>query len=214
MNIKKLGFGFMRLPLTDENDQASIDYQETEKMVDLFLKRGFTYCDTAWMYHNFVSEEAVGKALVGRHPRESFTVATKMPDMMLKSSEEPAKIFEEQKRKTQLDYFDYYLIHDMNNANYKKAVQYGALDFVREKRASGEIRCLGFSYHDTPEFLDELLTKHPFFEFVQLQINYLDWDSAGIQAHRCYDVCVKHGKKSHRHGTGKRRHAGQSAREC
>ena len=193
--MKKLGFGFMRLPLLDENDETSIDLPEVERMVDLFLERGFTYCDTAWMYHDFSSEEALGKALTDRYPRDSFTVATKMPDMMLTSAEEPERIFEEQKRKMHVDYFDYYLVHDMNNANYKKAVKYGVLDFVQGKRAAGEIRCLGFSCHDTPEFLDDILTKHPFFEFVQLQINYLDWESAGIQAHKCYDVCVKHGKK-------------------
>ena len=195
MTSSKLGFGFMRLPLKNRNDETSVDLHEVERMVDLFLERGFTYCDTAWMYHNFSSEDIVGKTLVDRHPRESFTVATKMPDMMLTSSEEVQKIFEEQKRKMHVDYFDYYLVHDMNNANYRKALQYGVLDFVRRKRESGEIRCLGFSCHDTPEYLDEILSRYPFFEFVQLQINYLDWESAGIQARRCYDVCVKHGKK-------------------
>lgn len=192
---KKLGFGFMRMPLTDPNDQKAVDYPQLERMVDTFLDRGFTYCDTAWMYHDFVSETAVGKAVTDRHPRESFTIATKMPDMMLRSSEEPARIFEEQKKKLHVDYFDYYLMHDMNNVNYQKAKKFGAIDFLKEKRASGEIRCLGFSCHDTPEFLDQILTEYPFFEFVQLQINYLDWESAGIQAHKCYDVCVKHGKK-------------------
>lgn len=197
MNIpeKKLGFGFMRLPLKNKEDQTSIDIEEVEKMVDRFFERRFTYCDTAWMYHDFMSEGAVGKAVVDRYPRDKFTIATKMPDMMLKSADEVEKIFEEQKKKLHVDYFDYYLVHDMNIENYKKAKKYGVIEFLRKKRESGEIRCLGFSIHDTPEFLDEVLTENPFFEFVQLQINYLDWESAGIQSHGNYDVAVKHGKK-------------------
>ena len=192
---KKLGFGFMRLPLIDESDQKAIDMPQLEKMVDMFFERGFTYCDTAWMYHDFSSEDAVGRAVVDRHPRESFTIATKMPDMMLTSSDEAEKIFETQKKKLHTDYFDYYLVHDMNYINHEKAVKYGVMDFVRKKRETGEVRCLGFSFHDTPELLDEYLTKYPFFEFVQLQINYLDWESEGIRSRQCYEVCVKHGKK-------------------
>ena len=118
---KKLGFGFMRLPLTGEKDQTAIDFAQVEQMVDRFLERGFTYCDTAWMYHDFKSEEAVGKALVDRHPRDAFTIATKMPDMMLKSKEQVPEIFAKQKEKLHVDAFDYYLVHDMNHVNYEKA---------------------------------------------------------------------------------------------
>ena len=118
---KKLGFGFMRLPLLDAKDQTSIDVAQVEQMVDRFLERGFTYCDTAWMYHDFKSEETVGKALVDRHPRGAFTIATKMPDMMLKSKEEVPEIFAKQKEKLHVDAFDYYLVHDMNHVNYEKA---------------------------------------------------------------------------------------------
>ena len=193
MPAKKLGLGFMRLPLTDANNQKAIDMPQVEQMVDKFLQRGFTYCDTAWMYHDFMSEEAVGKAVVDRYPRNTFTIATKMPDMMLKSREQVPEIFEKQKEKLHVSYFDYYLAHDMNHVNYEKAKKYGAIDFLRKKREEGEIKCLGFSFHDTPEVLESILDENPFFEFVQLQINYLDWESAGIQSHRCYDVAAKHG---------------------
>lgn len=159
---KKLGFGFMRLPLKNKEDQTSIDIPEVEKMVDLFFQRGFTYCDTAWMYHDFASEGTVGKVVVDRYPRDKFTIATKMPDMMLRSADEVEKIYEEQKKKLHVDYFDYYLVHDMNIENYKKAKKFGVIEFLRKKRESGEIRCLGFSIHDTPEFLDEVLTENPF----------------------------------------------------
>ncbi|MEE3487445.1 MAG: aldo/keto reductase [Bulleidia sp.] len=192
---KKLGFGFMRLPLKNAEDKKSIDLEQVEQMADLFLSRGFTYCDTAWMYHEFESEPAVGRAVVDRHDRSSFTIATKMPDMMLKSSEEVEQIYEAQKAKLHVDHFDYYLMHNMNLENYEKAKKFGALDFCRRKRAEGEIRCLGFSCHDTPEHLDQILNECPDLEFVQLQINYLDWESKDVQAKACYETAVKHGKK-------------------
>lgn len=192
---KKLGFGFMRMPLTDPNDQKAVDMPQLEKMVDTFFARGFTYCDTAWMYHDFMSEEIVGKAVVDRYPRDAFTIATKMPDMMLKREGEAEEIFEKQKEKLHTDFFDYYLVHDMNSVNYKIAQKYHVLDLVQKKRASGEIRCLGFSFHDSADVLERILDENPYFEFVQLQINYLDWESAGIQSRLCYETCVKHGKK-------------------
>ena len=195
MQNKKLGFGFMRMPLTDPSDQKSVDIPQVKKMADLFLDKGFTYLDTAWMYHDFTSEDVVGRVVTDRHPRESFTIASKMPCMMLKSSGQVKQVFNRQKKKLHVDYFDYYLMHDIGHSSYEKAKKYGAIDFCREKRENGEIRCLGFSIHDTPELLEQILNENPFFEFVQLQLNYLDWDSAGIQAHRCYDICTAHGKK-------------------
>ena len=192
--MKKLGFGFMRMPLTDPEDQTSIDMPQLESMVDTFFAAGYTYCDTAWMYHDFMSEPTVGKAVVARYPRDSFTIASKMPVAMIRSHEEGVEIFESQKRKLGVDYFDFYLVHDMNQANYERAKQFDMISFLREKREAGEIRALGFSCHDTAEFLDRALTECPFFEFVQLQINYLDWESEGIQSRKCYEVCVKHGK--------------------
>ncbi|MBR1627943.1 MAG: aldo/keto reductase [Lachnospiraceae bacterium] len=191
---KKLGFGFMRMPLLNSDDQAAIDVPQLEKMVDKFFERGFTYCDTAWMYHDFMSEPTVGKAVVSRYPRDSFTIATKMPVAMLHSHEEGVEIFEKQKEKLGVDYFDFYLVHDMGRANYENAKKYDMIPFLREKKEAGEIRCLGFSCHDNAEFLDQVLTENPFFEFVQLQINYLDWENEGIQSRKCYEVCVKHNK--------------------
>ena len=192
--MKKLGFGFMRMPLTDPNDQTAIDMPRLEEMVDAFLGAGFTYCDTAWMYHDFMSEPAVGKAVVARHPRDSFTVASKMPVAMIHSHAEGVEIFEKQKEKLGVDFFDYYLVHDMNSVNYEYAKQYDMISYLRAKKEAGEIKSLGFSCHDSAEYLDRVLTECPFFEFVQLQINYLDWESEGIQSRKCYEVCVKHGK--------------------
>ena len=192
--MKKLGFGFMRMPLTDPNDQTAIDMPRLEEMVDAFLGAGFTYCDTAWMYHDFMSEPTVGKAVVARYPRDSFTVASKMPVAMIHSHTEGVEIFEKQKEKLGVDFFDYYLVHDMNSVNYEYAKQYDMISYLRAKKEAGEIKSLGFSCHDSAEYLDRVLTECPFFEFVQLQINYLDWESEGIQSRKCYEVCVKHGK--------------------
>ena len=192
--MNKLGFGFMRMPLTNPDDQKSIDIPKMEKMVDAFFGAGFTYCDSAWMYHDFMSEPTVGQVVVGRYPRDSFTVATKMPVAMIRSHEEGVSIFEAQLQKMGVDYFDYYLVHDMNVANYERAKKFDMISYLRDKKEAGIIKKLGFSCHDNPEYLDRVLTECPFFEFVQLQINYLDWESAGVQSHKCYDVCVKHGK--------------------
>jgi predicted aldo/keto reductase-like oxidoreductase len=191
---KKLGFGFMRLPVIDKEDQTSIDFEQLNKMVDIFLKRGFTYFDTAYMYHNFKSEIALREALVKRHPRNSFTVATKMPTMFLKRTEDLEKIFNEQLEKVGVDYFDYYLLHSLGVNNYKIARKLNAFSFVRKKKEEGKVRNIGFSFHDTADLLDEILTAHPEMDFVQLQINYLDWKSESIQSEKCYEVAKKHNK--------------------
>lgn len=191
---KKLGFGFMRLPLRDPNDYANIDLETLNQMVDTFLARGFTYFDTAYMYHMGQSEVALREALVKRHPRGSFTVTTKLPTMMLKSKEDQEKIFAEQLAKCGVDYFDYYLLHNLGVANYETAEKFGSFAFVLQKKQEGKIKKIGFSFHDTPELLDKILTAHPEAEFVQLQINYLDWDSESIQSRKCYEVARKHHK--------------------
>ncbi len=192
---KKLGFGCMRLPLLKSDDQASIDYDQLNKMVDTFLEKGFTYFDTAYMYHNFISEKAVKQCLVDRYPRESFTVATKMPTMFLKEQGDLERIFNEQLEKVGVDYFDYYLLHNLGVDNYKIAEKFDAFKFIQEKKNEGKVKQIGFSYHDNADLLDEILTAHPEVDFVQLQINYIDWDNKSIQSGRCYDVAIKHNKK-------------------
>lgn len=194
MNAKKLGFGLMRLPSLDPNDPAKIDMEQTKKMVDTFLEKGFTYFDTAWMYCGFQSENAAGEALVSRHPRDSFTLADKLPAPFLKTKEDRDRIFQEQMKKTQVDYFDYYLLHDIGADHYEIFNRLDCFTWLAEKKAQGLVKKIGFSFHDSPELLDQVLTEHPEMEFVQLQINYLDWDSKGVQSRKCYEVAVKHGK--------------------
>ena len=188
-NPKKLGFGLMRLPRSG----VSIDLEQTKQMVDLFLEAGCTYFDTAYVYPG--SEEATRKALVERHPRESYTLATKLHAGM-KPTERGAKLeLSTSLRRTGAGYIDYYLLHSLMKENYKLYDKYHLWDFVREQQAAGRIRHYGFSFHDGPELLDEILTEHPDVSFVQLQINYLDWDDPKIASRKNYEVARKHGKR-------------------
>ena len=193
-NAKKLGFGLMRLPRLDPNDEGSIDLEQTKQMVDTFLQRGFTYFDTAWMYCAFKSENAVKEALTSRHPRESYTLATKLHAAYLHSLDDRDAIFNTQREKTGVEYFDYYLLHDVGAEHYEIYKKYDCFAWIAEKKRQGLIKHMGFSFHDTAEVLDKILTEHPEMEFVQLQVNYLDWDSEGVQSRKCYEVATKHGK--------------------
>ena len=194
MENKKLGFGLMRLPLLEEGNPESIDKEQVKKMVDIFIENGFTYFDTAYMYHNFKSEHVIKECLVDRHPRESYKLATKLPLSMLKEKDDLERIFNEQLEKCGVDYFDYYLIHNVQLSMYEKAESLGVFEFVAKKKAEGKAVKIGFSYHDNASLLDEVLTKHPEIEFVQLQMNYLDWDNNSIQSRLCYETARKHNK--------------------
>ena len=191
---KKLGFGLMRLPLTDANDKGSIDIEALKEMVDAFIEQGFTYFDTAWMYCAFKSENAVKEALTDRYPRDRYTLTTKLHASYLKKKEDRDRIFEEQRQKTGVEYFDYYLIHAIDQELYSIYNEMDCFNWLIEKKKQGLVKHIGFSYHDSAEFLDQVLTEHPEMEFVQLQMNYLDWESAEVQSRKCYEVAIKHGK--------------------
>jgi hypothetical protein len=178
----------------DENDAGSVDIELTKKMVDAFIEKGFTYFDTAWMYCGFQSENAVKEALVDRHPRDSYTLATKLHAGFIKTKEDRDKIFNEQLKKTGVEYFDYYLIHDVGQDHYKIYTELDCFQWLAEKKEQGLVKHMGFSFHDNAALLDKVLTEHPEVEFVQLQMNYLDWESDAIQSRKCYEVTTKHGK--------------------
>ena len=188
--IKKLGFGLMRLPrLKDE----TIDLEQVKQMVDLFLSKGFTYFDTARVYPG--SEDAIRQALVERYPRDKFTLATKNAAWInCKTREDAIAQFETSLQKTGAGYFDFYLLHNLGETRTEFFERFKMWDFVFEKKREGLIKHVGFSFHSTPEELDEILTKHPEAEFVQLQINYADWENPAIQSRGCYEVARKHGK--------------------
>ncbi|WP_455645910.1 aldo/keto reductase [Methanosphaera sp.] len=191
--MKKLGFGLMRLPLLDENDVSSINQELFEKMVDLFMENGFNYFDTAHIYLKGNSEKAFKKAVVDRYPRDSFVIADKLPIFNLESASQMQEIFDEQLERCGVDYFDYYLLHNVSTKHVSKFTDIDSFKFVRDMKECGKIKHIGISCHDSPEFLDDILTKHPEIEVVQLQINYLDWNDKNIQAKECFDVVCKHG---------------------
>jgi len=192
--MRKLGFGLMRLPLTDANDQTSIDIEKFKAMADRFIEQGFTYFDTAYPYHGGASETALREAVVKRYPRETFTVTSKMPVWAIKDEGDLERIFNEQLEKCGVEYFDYYWLHALNRERVKVMEQMDGWGFLQRKKAVGRIRHIGFSFHDSSDLLAEILERHPEAEFVQLQINYLDWDSPAIEARTCYDLCTRHGK--------------------
>lgn len=190
--MKKLGFGFMRLPV---DEAGNIELDTVKKMVDVFLGKGFMYFDTAYPYHNGMSEIAIREALVKRYPRDKFFLANKMPVVRLKTMEQQESIFNEQLEKCGVEYFDNYLLHNLGEAHYKIAEQLNSFGFIQKKKQEGKIKNIGFSYHDRADLLEEILTAHPEVDFVQLQINYIDWDNEAIQSRKCYEVARKHNKK-------------------
>lgn len=193
--MNKTGFGFLRLPRLVETDETSIDFSVVDQMVDRFLELGGVYFDTAYTYLGGASEKGIGRALTSRYPRSAFRLASKLPGWKLTSYDQCREVFREQLERCGVDYFDVYMLHWLNAANYAVCEKLDQFRFLRELKAEGKAKAIGFSYHDGPQLLDEILTKHPEVDYVQLQINYLDWDSPSLQAGRCYDVAVKHGKK-------------------
>ncbi len=189
-SIKKLGFGLMRLP---QLEGGAIDVEQTKEMVDLFLDAGFTYFDTAWAYAG--SEDAIRQALVERYPREKFQLATKNAAWInCKTKKEAMAQFDTSLKQTGAGYFDFYLLHNLGESRTKYFDDFDLWSWVQEKKAQGLIKHVGFSFHSTPEELEAILTAHPEMEFVQLQINYADWENPAIQSRACYEVARKHGK--------------------
>lgn len=188
-NTPKLGFGMMRLPRID----GKIDIEETKKMVDAFMDAGLTYFDTAYVYEG--SEEATREALVKRYPRDRYTLATKINAKMMCHDEESCKAqLQTSLERTGAGYFDYYLLHALSDSNVKLYEDYHIWDYVKEAKEKGLIKHYGFSFHGTPQLLDELLTQHPDVEFVQLQLDYADWENPSVTSRANYEVARKHNK--------------------
>ncbi|MBQ9031062.1 MAG: aldo/keto reductase [Parasporobacterium sp.] len=196
----RLGFGMMRLPVIG-GDPTNFDYEKLNKMVDTFMKAGYTYFDTSYVYHNGKSEEATRKAVVERHPRDSFTVATKFPTFLLKEESEIEPIFASQLKNLGVEYIDYYLLHNFQTVYYDGIDGKGGIvktahlfDHANKWLADGRIRHLGFSFHSSAKLLDRILTEHPEVEFVQIPFNYIDCESELVQAMASYEVIRRHGK--------------------
>ena len=187
-DIGKLGFGLMRLPRLED---GSMNLDLICQMVDRFLDAGFTYFDTAWIYSG--SEEVTAKALVQRHPRESYQLATKGISWIgCKTPEDAQAHFYQSLERTGAGYFDFYLLHMTGGPRTQVFENLGMWDFVAKKKEEGFIRHVGFSHHGTASELDEIFTAHPEVEFVQLQVNYLDWENPVNQSRACLEVAGKH----------------------
>lgn len=191
LNIPKLGFGLMRLPSID----GEVDIEQFKRMVDIFMENGFTYFDTAYGYGNGKSEAAAKIALIDRYPREKFQFATKLPAWSgVTTADEAKEMFWTSLRRTGAGYFDFYLLHNLGDGREECFERFKIWDFAAELKEKGLIKHVGFSFHDRAELLDRLLTEHPESEFVQLQINYADWEDVYVQSRQCLEVARAHGK--------------------
>ena len=192
--VAKLGFGAMRLPLTDPDDVTAIDIEQLKAMVDEFIAKGGTYVDTAFVYHDGASETALREALVERYPRNAYTLATKCLAWACASKEEAQACLPTSLERLGVDYIDYYLLHNLGADRTEAFDRFGIWDFARSLKEKGLIKHLGFSMHDTAEALEAVLAAHPEVEFVQLQINYADWESDSIQSRKCFETARRYGK--------------------
>lgn len=190
--LKKLGFGFMRIPMNGE----LADYEQVNQMVDNFIEKGFTYFDTAYVYLGGESENALKKCLIERYPRDKFQIADKLPmnGDKVETWEDMIRVFNESLERTNAKFFDFYLLHALNKNNFVKSENIKAWDFITQMKTQGKIKHIGFSFHDSADVLDDILTKHPEVEFVQLQLNYYDWENIDVQSRACHEVALKHNK--------------------
>ena len=189
---KELALGMMRLPVTADK---KIDFAQTNQLVDYFLEQGFRKFDTAELYHDTQSEHAIRECIVKRHNREDFEIADKLTSWRIPEESSAEEFFQKQLQVTGLEYFDRYLLHSVEEKIYPTAVEKRYFDFILEKKAQKLVREVGFSFHGKPELLDKVLTEYPEMEFVQLQINYADWDNPTVRSGECYNIARKHNKK-------------------
>lgn len=190
----KFGFGCMRLPKTDENDPSKVDQELFNRMVDIYMEKGFNYFDTSYAYHNGASEIAIRKAVVERYPRESFKICDKMPTWALTSPEDNDKFVNEMLERLGIDYFDVFFLHNINVPWYKLAKDNNAFEYVKKMKDEGIAKQIGFSFHEKADLLKEVLYEYgDMLDIVQLELNYLDWEDPSIEARKCYDLCVQHG---------------------
>ena len=189
-NIKKLGFGCMRIPRLD----GKVDYEQFSKMIDAFLENGFNYFDTAHGYMKGESEAALRECLVNRYPRESYILTNKLSTFHFEKSEDIRPLFESQLKACGVEYFDFYLMHAQNASLYEKYTRLGAYEISLELMAEGKFKHFGISFHDEAALLEKILSEHPEIEVVQIQLNYLDYEDAAIQGRLCLEVCEKFGK--------------------
>ena len=186
----KLGFGCMRLPMKGKE----VDYDEFNKMIDVYMENGFHYFDTAHGYIDGLSEKAIGDCLAPRYERSTYELTNKLTDDYFQKEEDIRPFFEQQLKTCGVEYFDYYLMHCQDRENYKHFMKCHAYEIGMQLKEEGKIKHFGISFHDTADILDMILSEHPEIEIVQIQFNYVDYDSVGVQSKACYEVCRKYNK--------------------
>lgn len=182
--ISVLGMGCMRLPTKREGDRDVIDEEKAFEVIDYAYNNGINYYDTAYMYHDGKSEEFMGRALK-KYDRSSINIVTKLPIWMAETPADMERIFNEQLKNLQTDYFDFYLLHALDRNNFKRCKEFGAYEFVCKMRDEGKIRKIGFSFHDSPDVLQEIVDTYDW-DFAQIQLNYYDWEFQN--AKRQYEI--------------------------
>ena len=187
--MPKLGFGLMRLP----EKEGQIDLDQVCRMVDLYMEAGLNYFDTAYVYHGGKSEAAAREAIVKRYPRDSFRIATKLPAWEMKEKNDRDRIFNEQLERAGVEYYDFYLLHSIEDGNIDTYERLDCFRWGQEKKQEGKIRHFGFSFHGSPELLNKVLDSHPEVEFVQIQLNYADWNNPVVQSGRLYQILKDRG---------------------
>lgn len=192
-NMVKYGLGLMRLPLLDENDQTSVDIDEVQRMVDECMENGVNFFDTAVPYHLGKSEEALRKTLVDKYPRDSFLISDKLPLFNIQKEEDMEYYFNTSLEKLGIDYFDYYMLHNVSNWTKTIYRNIDCFSFIKQKKQEGLAKKIGISFHDKPKLLRKTLEENPELDFVLLQINYLDWDSQSFKVNELYDISVEYG---------------------
>lgn len=193
--MTNLGFGCMRFP-TIAGDPANIDIEQLKVMVDEFLTAGFNYFDTSFVYHNGKSEDAVKQCLTSRYPRDKYVLTTKLPTFIINEEKQVSDIFNKQLENCGVDYFDYFLLHNLNIIRYENEVKRCRMfEQLKEFKAAGKIKHIGFSFHDSADVLNKILTEQPEVDAVQIVVNYYDWDARYIQSRKCYETIRKHGRK-------------------
>ncbi|MBQ3473531.1 MAG: aldo/keto reductase [Methanobrevibacter sp.] len=196
MSDVMFGFGAMRLDLEDGNDESSINFKDFAEMIDYYMDQGFNYFDTSFAYHEGQSEIGLREGLVKRYPRESFKIADKMPTWLLQSEEDNEKYMNIMLERLGVDYFDVFIIHNINPAFYQIALNCKTFEFIKKMKDEGKAKKIGFSYHDRADLLEEILEKYgDMIDVVQLQLNYLDWESNLTESRKNYEVCEKYGKE-------------------
>jgi len=183
--MPKLGFGMMRLPEKD----GTIDLDHVCRMVEAYMKAGMNYFDSAYVYHGGNSEKTIKEALARRYPRESFMLATKLPAWSMNKPEDRDRIFNEQLERCGVDYFDFYLLHSVEDGgNGDTYDRLNCYEWGVQKKQEGKIRHFGFSFHGSPEYLEKILDAHPEVEFVQIQLNYADWENPVVRSGELYRI--------------------------